>query len=549
MVNALGFLREEHKKVFMHAVVFTDLNMKALTIDLIDQIGSFCESEDIPIIVEPNLHWEAYQRIEVTCAVLSLAGWRHIVDDPQTEEYRFSRLSNNENLTNMGMLSLQHMPNVRFLIINCYDVSRRRNYGPVLIARNGDEEIRVWHLRAHQQTMLMDQLGAPHVYAGALAVQIARLHASGIDAESMLEAVRRAGTVLACYLDPECSSWHRVPTHAAVGRYEQRMSAASIATAGEAAIRGGVLLLPQTSNLATFAVLGSDLVTQDPTYRDEVEKLRKWCVEPEYWQTAPSSPLRGAILTSQGGGGKSSVVERIKRLAEAGNIRTWSDFDPKPCADIVAAVEAVQEYRKSQALEATDRLLVCIDEAFNPNRARHLLCHGTGKMFMQLVNDRLPTTRFLFVDADYLDVSKEPDFQKDQFENRCDIATLPDLASRRRDIALIFAKACFDAAKGTRSEFRLNISEAALIATINWVLTSNGQTAEERRLDQNAKGRVLVARAREAVRGAQRDWDGGGGSLEVRVQHLPPELRPASSRSRARDTSRLLEFRWIVDDD
>lgn len=518
--DALGYLQAERDEHGVDAIILNDLDMKSLNDKLIQDIGLFAKANEIPLFVDPKRNWHKYRSIHVTCALPNLAEWCHIVDEPGSEARWRADLLAGRSLERMAVRCLRHMPNAEWHVIKC------DKDGAVLVSPAGAGRRRIHHILPHPTTKrrLPGQLGAGDVLVAALALDYSAAD-SGIDlTDRMLSSLGKANAVVACYLEMD---WQQVPTERDLERFRFRETQIKRTTE----TTDGVLLLPPSEHedveLQKYAVLGSDLVSLDSSYTATFQQLVEFLAGG--WDG--SSP-RSAILTGRGGVGKSDLLEILLQILPASGIDVWSDFEPsrKKCPDVGAAMRSIQRRLAHEGRNVTG-LLIVVDEAFST--AGHLLFGENGKILLQALSRCEPRTRFLFIDADY--THHRSDVSQSQFVNRCKVFEVPSLASRHCDIPYIFAAGCLKSLRKNGIE-SARISEAVLLAVINWVLKTP---------DEEQSPRVLVDRAAEIASIAVRDHGDKSGPPEISKRHLPADLRTLIGE--ALGPKRFLRFSWVTD--
>lgn len=514
--DAIGYLRAEAQEHGVHAVILNDLNMKALNAGLVGEIGAIAEAHRIPVFVDPKRDWSLFRHIAVTCVFPNLEEWCHLVGDAANQDTWRRNLDDPESLRRMAVRSLRSMPNARFHVVKC------DRDGSVLISPDASGHHLIWRVAPHPVSAKAqsDKLGAGDVFVAAFAIEFVRSAREKAELDSVQAALRRANEVVACYLDLE---WQQVPDH----RELERFQSVPVDIVVRASVSDGVLLLPSEESraidLGEHAVHGSDLVSIDDTYRSTIDDLVA------HFTTGWTPPnLDSAILTGRGGVGKTEICAILKAALEPQGIEVWRDFKciQGPCPDIASAVHAIHDHWATLP-GSTGGLVVILDEAFS--NAAHLLLGEKGKMLLQLASDRERPTRFLFIDADFH--RHREGISKSQFMSRCVLLELPAIDQRYKDVAYIFAAGCLKAARGKASQPVL-ISEAALIAVVNWVLDTPLE-------DQSPRN--IVKKAGEAVAAALRG-SSAKGALRIRKQHLSPDV--LKSLGPIEGNSQFLEFGW-----
>jgi hypothetical protein len=493
--TAMEYLRAEYNSFGVDAIVFADSNMKSISAELVTYVGAFASEHAIPILVKPGYFWDRYEQVPIACAVLNLTEWCHIVQQPKSERRRFRQLDNPENLNEMAILSARHLPQANFILINCLDSTERRNYGVILIAREGTVKVSAQRIKLLTEPIEMEQAGATLMLAGAMSVGLARLLSSDQKVRSILSAAEDATNILACYLDPTFSAWHKIPTAAAIARYLHGKSHNRAVIAAKCEITGGVLALPQTGSLpidlAAYSIRGSRLVSQDEVYRIIIEDMIESFASSVEWN---KSPLQHAILTGGGGTGKTEVAGVLRDAVEGTGTFVWSDFSSELVSDVDAALAAIRRKWIEVTSVGANKLIIIIDEALRS--ASHLIRGNAGARLLQGLEQGQGPTRFCFIDAE---LDRDRRALDDQFSLRCAIYVLPDIARRLRDIPLIFARACFNAAIDSQEIVSLKISEGALVGVVSWVLgeTASGRSAGA--AEPNVRVRLLQDHARQTV--------------------------------------------------
>jgi bifunctional ADP-heptose synthase (sugar kinase/adenylyltransferase) len=509
--DVLRYLREEHAQSRIQAILLNDLDMKALSADLVSKVGRFAQRERIPVLVDPKRNWNAYRTTDVICTMPNLKEWCHIVDDIDAEPRWRSELDDTESLKRMAARSVRFMPRAQFHIIKC------DKDGAVFIGPDGPGELKVCHIKAAagRDVDPSPQIGTGDILAGALAVEIARLDfPSEINFAAMIAALNQAFGVVACYVRLD---WQRVPNERELRDFDKP----ELIEVTKARISDGISLVPSATDpidLAEVSVESSNLVSRDGRYRSEIQRLLEFLRTD--WDTDASS-LKSGILTGRGGVGKSDIVKILSTKLENIKVLEWkaSEYAPKLCPDVRAAIEKIKASRSASrsGRMTKDRLVIVVDEAFA--KVGHLVFGTNGKMLLQLANESCGPTRFLFVDASFETYKKENKFERSQFLRRCESFELPELALRRGDIPYIFAAACIRAQEklAPKAQRAVEISQRALLGVINWVLQTRPEDQTPAQIIKEAKAAVTVAH-NSTSRGAL---------LKISRRHLSEHVREA----------------------
>jgi len=491
--------------------------MKALNQALIQEIDAIAKHWRIPIFVDPKRDWSLFREIEVACAFPNLEEWCHIVGDAANQDLWRRDLNEPESLRRMAVRSLRSMPNARFHAIKC------DKEGSVLIGPEAAGRHFVFRLPSHPvgERAQSDKLGAGDVFVAMFVIEYVRRARQSSPVEAVVGALKRANEVVACYLELE---WQQVPDR----RELERFRGVDLPIVVQTSVSDGVLLLPDdpstSINLGDHSVRGSSLVSVDPTYRARIDDLIT------HFSSGWTPPnLDSAILTGRGGVGKTEICSILKSELAPSGIEIWMDFacHPDECPDTASAVRTIHEKWAELPVTASG-LVVVVDEAFS--KAGHLLVGERGKMLLQLASDRERPTRFLFIDADFH--KHRSSLSKSQFMSRCVLLELPSIDARLKDVAYIFAANCVLAARG-RANQPVLISEAALIAVVNWVLNTPPE-------DQSPRN--IVKKAKEAVGAALKDSAASKGPLRISKRHVPPDV--VLSLGPTERTKQFFEFWW-----
>lgn len=580
--SAFDHLKTEQEST-IHVVIFADLNLNALSPDLVRVIGNYLYREGVPIVVDTRAPWSRYQNIRVRCAVLSLNQWRDIVKESDRDDWlpttRDPDARKLEKLREIGILSHRHMPLVSNLVIHCFEAHRNKYQGTIVVAIKGEatdtesqrpqqptvaewndlislqaekikaEEISVYLLQLAQPEPPIDQIGTMRILSAAVGIGFGKL-GFGEDHPPHVIAnlVQDAGEILRHYLDPQTSAWHRVPTPDIHRRGEFPDNNRALPT--PAVVTGGELLLPpgdQTINLRVYSLLGSRLTSDDRHYTDEVARIIDFFVGDDGWLREGSVDFRKTgIITGQGGMGKSELIKVIKAEARNRNILVWDEFPCEMCHD-ANAVKRTLEAKWNEEGESADGLLVVLDEAFKEEVGGRFLRGPAGVIFLQRLRELPRPTRACLVDKNFYEFLYSGLIEETQFKNRCEIFDLPPITKRMRDLAYIFARSCFDAAFGVPGEVDvsnkiLKFEEDTLVRAVNWVLGVglNAQARSETQIV--SRGRELVDHA--TTIGVRLRGSGGtvSNQITVRAADLPRQLRmaPGSSTSSVRS----FDFIW-----
>ena len=513
-LDAVGHLRAESKEHGVNAIIFNDLDMKALNESLIADIGEFASLEGIPVFVDPKRSWEKYRSITVECALPNFEEWCYIVDGRDSRSEWKKHLNTKDGLELMANRTLRIMPKSKFHIIKC------DKDGAVFIGPKGSDHRFIAHILPHpiKREDRPYKLGPGDILVGALALEYAKIKDSSTATDRMLTALEKANAVVACYLELD---WQRVPNEREMDRFTKQ----PMRTEFESEVPEGVLWLPpgEFIELSDFSIHESELVTADISYKRKVDELVEFFIGG--WD---SELLRSAILTGRGGIGKSALTDILKKQLPE-KIVVWAEFNSSACPNVEAAVSQITE--KWTALQkTTEGLLIVIDEAFSAGI--HLLTRENGKMLLQQSTNIAQRTRFLFTDADYH--NHETDVSESQFKSRCKTFELPSLDSRKGDIAYIFAAGCVRALQTWRAQDdTVDISEAVLLSVINWVLEAHGRQSP----------RTIREVARETVERALNKQASNQTVLEISKRHLPTQVFNCLGKTEGK--KRLFRFSWM----
>lgn len=608
--SAFDHVRNERDKL-IDVMLFSDLNLNAISADIVSAVGNFSYAQGIPLIVDSRSAWSRYLHIRITCAVLSLDQWsRNVGVDLRADAAwanwlptdRDSEQEVQRKLKRIGLLSHRRMPFVGNFVINCHNWKNRESVAVIVVVVEPDstsaddesykeflqqnerwddlKEARVTEIKARKISIfrlvfpgspeVVEQLGAMRVLSAAVAVEFGRMPRSAYhEPAPVVQAVRRAGRILDRYLDPKIAKWHRIPDFppSIFDCLDQDSPREILSTSS---VDGGELLLPSgrdLTNLREMAIEGTTIVSNDLTYKRKVDDLVQIMTNLSSWSPSPgASSAHCCILTGKGGGGKTEIVNLVRRRATENGIHVWynkSDQDPLPCSNC----EDANSFRKlvDNRLEKikTDReregaipkpvkgLLIIIDEAFKVENAGNFLRRMSGVAFLNHLEElssnpgNIPV-RVLLVDADFTSLLDAGEVDQSQFKSRCDTFELPAITSRLGDIPYIFAMSCLSSIYGNEldSKHRLFIEEDCLVRVINWALARD-QT-DKRALESQAErgGRLLVRRAREIGARLRQSLGGTGNSAMVRVSDLTwDEMRAAEGLSG--DVTHPLQFAWL----
>jgi sugar/nucleoside kinase (ribokinase family) len=476
---ALNHLKNEYQDFGLDAIILNDLDMNALTPDLIKEVAEFAEEKEIPLFVDPKRAWEKYKFVRATCVLPNLKEWCNICNQQGRDEFWRHNLNNPEELKRMAVRTLRYMPNIDHCVIKC------DKDGAVVIITNKRSTHSIYHIKPHPtvEKDLPHQIGTGDVLTAVLALEYASEKGTQgpmgpNNSERLLEAFHVANWVVAAYRQ---MTWHRMPNRIEV----ERLTTKPPGIQRETTIRSGILHLPPPEHLiisleeVSTEVAG--LISVDPDFKAAIHNLLVF-LERDWDKTNP----RSAILTARGGSGKTELTRALTQLLEKHSVQVF-DFTEiaRRSIDIKQAGDEI--FKIWSNLPATTAgLLLIIDEAFSSTG--HLLLADQGKVLLQLMNDPGRCTRFLFVDADFERYKER--LSTSQFINRCNVYELPPIGRRIWDVPYIFASGCLKVLRKERHELNIKISEAVLLAIINWVLAT-----PER--DQSA--RTIVKEAEEMV--------------------------------------------------
>jgi sugar/nucleoside kinase (ribokinase family) len=492
------------------AIILCDHEMGALNRKLIERIGSFATEHGIPLFVDPKRDWEKFDSITVFCSTPNLDQWCAIIQKvaPHAGDYQ-SEPWWDENLRYAGtrklfaLKSLRHMPNARFHIV------KRGQHGAILIAPRTSQvegaltdswtiyELPPFNLQGDQPV----QIGAGDVLIAAFAIEFIGLQDITDEGSRILRALERANRVVACYLKSE---WQRMPSKSNLSQFKNEYPATPEVIEKET-ILGGVRYLPAAGihhDLANKSVRGSELVSTDDRFHNIIGALLDDLKLP-----VP----RHAILTAEGGSGKSKFIDVLNRDARTLGYSVWeppstsrkSWHNWKSVAKAVDAIAQEWNERKQNASPTPSHLVVVLDEAFKAENCDTLLFGTSGVALLRALLE-ISVVRLLMIDAGYQD--KKPRLNEKEFVDRCREYTLPPLSSRLNDVAYIAAAYCLT----TKKAPLLEVSERALLGLINWTLTTG---------DKNP--RSLLDKVEEIL--AQ--FPGTGPPLQIHRSHLPDDTK------------------------
>ena len=457
--DALGHLQAEADEHGVHAIIVNDLDMHALSENLISDVAEFASINHIPLFIDPKRNWKKYRAVKATCFLPNLNEWCHIVEDSESEAVWRAGLSSDERLQRMAVRCLRYLPHAKSYVIKC------DRDGAVLVLPGEGRVRRVLHILPHPTTRpnLPRKLGSGDILVSVLAMEYA-LRGGEPEDQRLQGAFETASAVVACY---RTLDWHRMVNRRDLEQFQNTKSPILMTTQ----VSEGVLHLPEnkTINLAEVSICGSRMVSWDPAYKAEIKRLADTLRSGWDWNN-----LRSAILTGRGGTGKSVAVPMLtKVLREIGVFVVELKPRERGWLSVMDACRDIEMVWKAQS-EPGSGLLVVMDEAFS--KTADLLRGEAGKLLLQHWSpEQGMMTRFLFIDADY-DRHRE-ELSESQFVSRCDVFRLPSVAERPWDIPYIFASACYDALTG-QGVALFAVTEAVLLAVTNWVLLERHSARE-----------------------------------------------------------------------
>jgi bifunctional ADP-heptose synthase (sugar kinase/adenylyltransferase) len=519
--DAIAYLNAEITDNGVDIILVHDLNMRAITPDLLRHISDISSEHNIPVFVDPKREWTTFANLSVTCALPNLTEWSHIVKD-DIRNWR-NGLSNPEVLKDVALRSIHYMPNAIFHVIKC------DKDGLIFVAPKDVGELLVFHLTAQPlpNKIKVDQIGSGDILAGSLAMAFAQYVKRSTkfpSAEMMIDFLKNASTAVACYL---VSPWQHIPDITEIIRF-QRDNRERPAVAAKVSVPAGISVLPTGShiNLTPLSIMHSRLVTVDQKYREQVESLIDFLAAG--WEI--SNP-RHAVLTGQGGLGKSEVIKILKRILEKREIGVFEDLlRSRRCKDVAAAMTRIRNVRKRSSNHYRNGILIVADEAFK--RYGHILFGEAGVDLLDSVR-HIERTRFLFIDANYENHIKDLDRQH-QFVRRVKKFELPDLTERLVDIPYIFARSCLSLLEDSEIN-QIRISEAVLLGVINNFITLPAPDRNTETIRECAKQVVDSARGKAGGQFAAKSI------LELSKRYLPEKL--ATAVGSQQHERKFIEFR------
>jgi sugar/nucleoside kinase (ribokinase family) len=503
--DIIDVLRHEHNsRHSIDVIILNDLDMGALSADLIKRIGRFARQHKIPLFIDPKRHWEKYRDIQASVVTPNLHEWWHIVGQPgeHADDWR-DAISSQAKLKELAGRTIRAMPNVGSQLI------KLDRDGTLLLIRDAATGHRkIFHApsRSPESEGYGFQLGNGDVMVAVLAYEYAcakkRNSAGRVNEVDFLRCFELASNAVAGYASME---WHRMPNRAVVNRLIA--TSAEHTAACKDSISPGPAFLParqEPVELARISAGLGTLVSTDTKFREQVAQLRKFFSDP--------ADSRSGILSAQGGSGKSTLIAGLRDALRPLNI--WveeiggRDSELKVVTGRSDIEQRIKEIRKNPDAE---RVVLILDEAFS--RHPTLFSKDQGKLLIQTGDEY--RTRFLFIDADYFKVRDDLQISGSQFDTRTERFSWPALMERPRDIPLIFGARCLHLS-GAQS---ISITECALAAVTDW-LFMDVPTQEQ-------SARKLAEVARQAIESAKGDVH------EQRQLHVHAHNLPSAVEARA----------------
>ncbi|MFO0984033.1 MAG: hypothetical protein U1E76_20320 [Planctomycetota bacterium] len=502
--TAIEYIRDAHVNPSggLHAVILNDLDMNALTVDLIRRVADFCHDNTIPLFVDPKRDLSKYENITATAILPNLKEWCEIVNEGNRDKHWRACLGNQDGLERMARLSLRYLSNFKYHIIKC-----DRN-GAVIIAPTATDNhsYSVFTVDSHNPGVpgsLPHQLGSGDVMTAITALEYASQPKQLEDTQRIKQAFRVANASVACYRK---SRWHRMPNRDEVAA----LTTPSPELVEAARITAAALYIPRklVIRLSDVETVVPRLYSVNDTYRhclgDIAEAVRQGWKE---------TTVRSLIIHGQGGVGKSQVKEAATRwLSDIG--LPLIDFHPVEYAD----VKSFEVFLLAQKKEHPLGLMLWIDEAFKAGL--HLFEGYSGVLFLEAAHRQ--TVRCMFVDADFQKYRSR--LSASQFLSRCQQFLLPSIGERPRDIPYVFAAGASTSVPAGTSCLR--ISQDALIAVVEWVLHMNPA-------EQSAR---VIAGAGSSVAGRALQGRTVVKTLDITVDHLTSDI---SEHQKSRDAGTI----------
>lgn len=502
--SALHFLKRAHEKYRLHGIVLRDLDMGALSPDLVLEVAAFAQREAVSLFVSPRFERKVYRDVEGTAVLPDLLSWCHIVGMPEDSDRWRARITSTDGLRDFVSLCVRHFRNFRHHFVKC---------GPsglvVLVSDRDRARYSIYRLvPSVEGTFIGDsQIGSGDVLTGSVALSLAGDSA----ASAVLPAAARGQIISTQYWR---MPWHRI-SGADLAK-DIRATRTLTKTKPILELPTGLLSLPEKPDihLSEHRTVIPNLFSRDKAFHARLKAFVD-----DVLRGFADIPPKSLILSAPGGSGKTTV---IRELIE-GEVLRGSGITAINFADAFEALPKTSEARIKLTLKEVSEkhasggpLLLIVDELLKV-KAKYRTLNMAGAPLLDAAHSN--KIRFLFVDADFGNNELKLPIN-DQVSSRCHFHALIGLTERPVDVPVIAAARVFEKASeaGDSSLERIEMDAELLLAVTNATLEAR---LNPRTLCDEMDAAYLAARQNRDTK-----------TVVLQVAHLREKLRKLGAEGR-----------------